>query len=92
MNPFVFCIRAASADLGIRDTGKQWFLSGQQATLGLCLHLFLACPLTILLLVQLIYFPLAFSEINKPDVALLMPLASRENLAPSIFYLWSQVG
>lgn len=71
---FVFCRGAACADLGRGDTGRQAALSGQQATLGFSLSPLPARRMTQRLSVHFY----SVGEMNRPDVAPLMPLARQK--------------
>lgn len=75
---FVFCCGAACADLGRGDTGRQAALSGQQATLGFSLS-----PLPARRTTERPFSVYFFSvgDMNRPDVAPLMPLARQKAAA-----------
>lgn len=79
MTLFVFCWCAASADLGMRDTGRQQLYLANRPPLVSAFSALLACPLTECL-------PVPFnsvSETNRPDVVQLMRLA-RQKISNSV--------
>lgn len=74
MTLFVFCWCAASADLGMRDTGRQQLYLANRPPLVSAFSALLACPLTACLSVLFN----SVSAMNRPDVAQLMRLARQK--------------
>lgn len=79
MTLFVFCCCAASADLGMRDTGRQQLYLANRPPLDSASILLPARPTTERLSVP---FLIPSPEMNRPDVAQLMPLARQKIGAP----------
>ncbi len=87
MTPFVFCCRAASADLGVRDAGRQQLYLANRPPLVSASILSLLSSMTKCLFVP--FNP--FSRMSWPDVAQLMFFARQKILARSAPLLWSEV-